>query len=68
MKSRNNHNIWAPWRNQYIQSIDPDPADSDPDRCFFCDYWANPDHDRKNRVLWRTDSCMVVFNKYPYTA
>ena len=68
MKTRNNHNIWAPWRNQYIRSIDPDPAGSDSDHCFFCDYWANPDNDRKNRVLWRTNSCLVVFNKYPYTA
>lgn len=53
-------NLWAPWRIKYIQGLD---AKSD---CFLCDCLARPERDVENRVLWRTEYALVVFNKYPY--
>ena len=53
-------NLWAPWRIKYIKGLS---EDSD---CFICDYIKKPDDDRENLVLWRTDHCIVTFNKFPY--
>lgn len=74
MKNRDNVNIWAPWRIGYLKSLTAeadgaapsDPMDS-PNRCFLCDYWPKPLEDRANLVLWRTDICMVLLNRFPYT-
>lgn len=52
--------IWAPWRMKYIKQID---KGSD---CFFCDYVNAPDDDAENFVLWRTEKCIVTFNRFPY--
>lgn len=57
-------NIWAPWRMQYIDSINVKPADT----CFLCRYWADPDKDQPNLVLWRSDTSMVLLNRFPYTS
>lgn len=59
-----NTNLWAPWRMEYIQSLEGEAGD---DGCFLCRYWANPADDTKNHVLWRTDRVMVVMNRFPYT-
>ncbi len=55
-------NLWAPWRMDYIRGI------KDRDRCFLCDHRDAPDDDRENLVLWRSPRCLVVMNRYPYTA
>lgn len=34
--------------------------------CFICDYVAEADKDTDNLVLWRTDRCIVMFNRFPY--
>lgn len=52
--------LWAPWRIKYIKGLSEKPG------CFFCDYRQDPDKDAENLVLWRTERCMVVFNKFPY--
>lgn len=52
--------LWAPWRIGYIRGL------SEKSECFLCDYIVNPDKDEENLVLWRTERCMVVFNKFPY--
>lgn len=57
-------NLWAPWRMEYIRSLGPEVTDGG---CFLCRYWANPQDDRVNHVLWRRDSCFVVMNRFPYT-
>ena len=53
-------NLWAPWRIKYIQGLSRRSA------CFLCDDYNQPDRDRENLVLWRTEHCMVVFNRFPY--
>jgi ATP adenylyltransferase len=57
-------NIWAPWRMEYIGSIEEKNAGG----CFLCRYWTEPDHDAANLVLWRAQDCMVLFNRFPYTS
>ena len=53
-------NLWAPWRIKYIQGLAKSQG------CFLCDYLEDPDHDKENLVLWRTERSIVVFNKFPY--
>jgi len=74
MNNTDNVNLWAPWRISYLRSLTegaPDPCLADaqgaPGGCFLCDYWHKPDDDPANLVLWRTDVCIVVLNRFPYT-
>jgi len=53
-------NLWAPWRIKYIKGLSEDSE------CFICDYLKRPDDDHENLVLWRTEHCIVTFNKFPY--
>ena len=62
--AESNANLWAPWRMEYIRSLGPDHPD---DGCFLCRYWANPDGDAENHVIWRSESTFVVMNRFPYT-
>ncbi len=57
-----NRNIWAPWRIEYIESLGKGD-----DGCFLCRYRDNPADDVANLVLWRTERCMAVMNRFPYT-
>ena len=59
-----NDNIWAPWRMQYIRSLD---QEAEAVGCFLCHYWRHPQQDRANYVLWRGRSVLVVMNRFPYT-
>ena len=61
-----NNPLYAPWRMDYIRSIDK-PAD--PGACFICDAAnASTPEQRKDRlVLWTTDHSVVLINRYPYT-
>ena len=34
--------------------------------CFICHYLDNPDDDRNNLVLWRSEHAMTIFNRFPY--
>ena len=54
------NNLWAPWRIGYIQGLDKKQG------CFICHSVKNPQRDEDNFVLWRTKSCVVMFNKFPY--
>lgn len=53
-------NLWAPWRIKYIQGLD-ESID-----CFICHNLANPQDNDDNLVLWRTNRCIVLMNRYPY--
>jgi len=57
-----NDNLWAPWRFDYVKSLkrDDEPA------CFLCDYAAQPQDDGANWVIWRSDRCLTLFNRFPY--
>jgi len=68
---KNNQNIWAPWRMEYLKTFScPENFESAAQggKCFFCRYWENPAQDRENLVLWRCPNCLVLFNRFPYTA
>ena len=57
--------LYAPWRMDYIRTIDKPDADT----CFLCEAAAATDEtDRANRlVLWTTPHTIVLINRYPYT-
>ncbi len=53
-------NLWAPWRIEYIRDL------AEGSDCFLCDYVNTPERDKENLVLWRTERCVVVLNRFPY--
>jgi len=59
-----NPNLWAPWRMEYIRTLQDEGRDVG---CFLCYYWQNPDEDRANRVLLRGPNTFAVMNLFPYT-
>lgn len=64
--------IWAPWRLPYLESLDGSentPAaktQTPPSPDFLAEYWAKPERDASNHVIFRTGDGMVLLNKYPY--
>lgn len=60
-----NSSLSAPWRIEYIRSLDK-PA---PDVCFLCQAVAAGDagQQRDRLVLWRSALSIVVINRFPYT-
>lgn len=63
MESRDmeRQNLWAPWRMEYIERLS-----GSEDGCFLCNYYAQPESDDKNFVLFRKEHCFVTFNRFPY--
>ncbi len=57
--------LYAPWRMDYIRTIDKPGSD----RCFLCDAGvAESAAERRDRlVLWTTEASIVLVNRYPYT-
>lgn len=53
--------LWAPWRLSYV--ADKPPAEKP--ACFLCAGVA-ADDDRANLIAARTESSVVVLNRYPY--
>ena len=60
-----NHNLWAPWRMEYIRSFREEVPHAG--ACFLCEYWGLAADDEKNGVVWRTPHSIVVLNRFPYT-
>ena len=60
-----NNPLYAPWRMDYIRSIDKPEASA----CFLCDAAkAETEEERRSRlVLWRTDHSVALINRFPYT-
>lgn len=56
--------LWAPWRLSYAEQ--PKRTEPSQSACFICESNTQSD-DRKNLVALRTDSSIVVLNRYPYT-
>ena len=54
-------NLWAPWRIEYIQGLDKGD-----EGCFICRNLQTPQADDANLVLWRSESCIVILNHFPY--
>ncbi|HUU83703.1 MAG TPA: HIT domain-containing protein [Phycisphaerae bacterium] len=59
-----NPNVWAPWRMEYIRSLETQNRDVG---CFLCHYWQNPHDDRANHVVLRRGAVFAVMNRFPYT-
>lgn len=59
-----NTNLWAPWRMEYIRSFQDQENQG---ACFLCKYWASPNDDAQNRVVWRCPTTFAVLNRFPYT-
>jgi len=53
--------IWAPWRLEYIQSVDEQPG------CFLCAAAAAED-DEEHLVVRRGERAFVLLNKFPYAS
>lgn len=56
-------NLWAPWRMEYIESLDDG---CEQPGCFLCHYRDTPDV-AAQRIVHRASHTMVVMNKFPYT-
>jgi ATP adenylyltransferase len=61
-----NPTLYAPWRMDYIQSLDKQSAEE----CFLCQAAAAADEGaaqrRQRLVLWATPLTLVAINRYPY--
>ena len=55
--------LWAPWRMAYIRTLTPK---GDPE-CFVCKYRDEVGREAQNHVVQRSDRCIVLMNKFPYT-
>jgi len=55
-------NIHAPWRIEYIRNLPEEEG------CFLCRARDQVGREQENLLLWRTGNCLVVMNKFPYTA
>jgi ATP adenylyltransferase len=56
-----NRNLWAPWRMEYIDALHVKD-----DSCFLCRYRDDAADDAANLVLWRSQRCLVLLNRFPY--
>jgi ATP adenylyltransferase len=54
--------LWAPWRLEYIQSVDEEPG------CFLCAAAAATDDDETQLVVHRGERAFVLLNKFPYAS
>lgn len=67
------HQLWAPWRLEYIQGAGTDEAVEETlhflpgadAQCFLCQA-AGSQRDRARLVVYRTPHTLVVLNRYPY--
>lgn len=59
-----NNSLWAPWRMAYIRGL---PATGKPSGCFLCEYVAHPEQDAANHIIWRTETTLTLFNRFPYS-
>ena len=51
-----NEILWAPWRMQYIRTLEEEQKDGG---CFLCQYWNDPSIDAERRVVDRLDRLEV---------
>lgn len=62
--------IWAPWRLEYLETIDENPKPTGPRApggCFLEQYWTHPENDEANHVIERDASGMILLNAFPYS-
>jgi len=63
--------LYAPWRMEYIKGLSKAPGDKGKaeEPCFICQGAAAAgEQERRERlVLWASEHCVVMINRYPYT-
>ena len=64
--------LWAPWRMAYIRSLEghSEAAKAAPPAGpvnFLAEYWAHPERDPEQHVVFRDAKGMILLNRYPYT-
>ena len=66
-------NLWAPWRQSYLLELEhraataaPDPHAPRESSNFLAAYWAAPDFDEQNLVVFRNGHGIVLLNRFPY--
>jgi ATP adenylyltransferase len=61
--------IQAPWRAAYLDECDAGaakaPGEAEP-ASFLRAYWLAPGDDQKNHVVVRTETGLILLNRYPY--
>jgi ATP adenylyltransferase len=63
--------LYAPWRMQYIKTLEAKSQPASPTGCFLCDDVAmfdDPAERRARLILWKSEQSIVVINKFPYTS
>ncbi len=71
--------LHAPWRLQYLESMDeqdksgtpaqpPKPGKPAPSGSFLHDYWLSPTDDVQNHIIVRTDAGLILLNAFPYAS
>ncbi len=56
-------NLHAPWRIEYLRMLGGQQKG-----CFLCRARDEVDRSEENLLLWRVGGCLMVLNKFPYTA
>lgn len=65
-----NTTLYAPWRMEYIRSLEKS-NELPTCGCFLCDATSTFDNadERRNRlVLWQSEHCICLINRFPYTS
>ena len=61
--------LQAPWRMEYLEDPSGEAlAPSKPGGSFLARYWEDPSSDRANHVVHRSQSGMLLLNRYPYAS
>jgi ATP adenylyltransferase len=60
------NSLHAPWRMDYIRSLEKGVAEGP---CFLCQAAAavSSEERRQRLVIWTSEHCVVLINRYPYT-
>ncbi len=71
-KSTSSHSsLYAPWRMDYIKTLEARSQPHSPSGCFLCDaalLFDQPDERKSRLLLWKSDFSIVLINKFPYTS
>lgn len=67
MSRMDSRNLYAPWRMEYIRSLGK--SDAGGAGCFICEAAGalTPEQMRQRLVLWQSEHCVVLMNRFPYT-
>lgn len=57
--------LWSPWRTKYIESFTDEKNEN---LCFICEAIEKVDEAKERLVVFRTNSTIVIMNKFPYNA